>query len=131
MVVFLVLALGFIIFYPDDKPYEPPIREVPLECQEFKDDVCALFDCMVDQCWCDDFSDPVLPAAETEISNEEEAIAFIEQYLESSNSEYNDVRSANALNDVFFNVFAYNVMDDEKVFTVRADGTIILTVCGI
>ena len=51
--------------------------------------------------------------------------------MESSNSEYNDVSRAVALNDVFFNVFTYNKMGDEKVFTVRTDGVIIIAVCGI
>ncbi|MCK5060165.1 MAG: hypothetical protein KAR00_03440 [Candidatus Pacebacteria bacterium] len=129
--VSLVVVVGYVLFYPDDRPYKPPIKEIPLKCQEFQSDTCALFDCMVDQCWCDDFFSPVLAEEKTKILNEEGAIALMEQYLENNDSEYNDVRKAIALNGVFFNVFVYNPNGDEKVFTVRTDGTIIVTVCGV
>lgn len=30
--------------------------EIPIGCIDYKDDVCELFDCMVDLCWSDESS---------------------------------------------------------------------------
>ena len=107
--------------------------EVPPECSEYKDDVCALFDCMVDQCWCDD-SSPELPVIYEPtgivITNEDEAKNIVMQYLSDNNLEY-QIENCIQLNSVFFNVFASDENSDEIVYTVAADGTIIKTICGV
>ncbi len=114
-----------------------PTAEMSPECIENGNDVCALFDCMVDLCWCDsgNFPSPVLVEGTTTISSEQEAINLVKDYVQTTDSEYSDVRRAVNLGDdvhrVFFNVFAYNDANDEKVFTVAADGTIIKTICGV
>jgi len=114
-----------------------PTAEIPGECLQFRDDVCGLFDCMVDRCWCDDghFPSPIIKEGSSTVQNEAEAIAAVQAYVNETGSEYSDVRRAVNLSDeihrVFFNVFAYNESGDEQVFTLAADGTIILTQCGV
>jgi len=111
--------------------------EIPGECLQFKDDVCGLFDCMVEMCWCDDghFPSPIIKEGSSTVQNEEEAVNAVQAYVTETGSEYSDVQRAVNLGDnihrVFFNVFAYNEAGDEKVFTVAADGTILLTICGV
>ena len=113
-----------------------PTAEIPQDCRGFRDDVCGLFDCMVDSCWCDETTaNPILWQWNNIVRNEEEAMAAVWEYVQSSGLEYSEVRKAVNLGDdahrVFFNVFVYNAWGDEKVFTVAADGTIIKTVCGV
>ncbi|MCK5040298.1 MAG: hypothetical protein KAR87_04995 [Candidatus Aenigmarchaeota archaeon] len=107
--------------------------EIDSNCVEYRDDVCALFECMVERCWCDD-SSPELPILyEKEgisIADEEEAIAIVGEYIQDSEYKDYDVIRVIKLNNVFFNVFAQNA-DDEIVFTIAADGTIIKTICGV
>ena len=107
--------------------------EIDSNCVEYRDDVCALFECMVERCWCDD-SSPELPILyEKEgisIADEEEAIAIVGEYIQDSEYKDYDVTRVIKLNNVFFNVFAQNA-DDEIVFTIAADGTIIKTICGV
>ena len=111
--------------------------EIPGECLDFREDVCGLFDCMVDMCWCDsgNFPSPIIKEGTESVQSEQEAINLVQSYVDESGSEYNDVRRAVNLSDdihrVFFNVFAFNAAEDEKVFTVAADGTIIVTQCGV
>ena len=107
--------------------------EVPPECSDYKDDVCALFDCMVDRCWCDDSSpeSPVIyEPTGVVITNEDEAKKNVMQYLNDNDLEYK-IENCIQLNSVFFNVFASDENDDEVVYTVAADGTIIMTICGV
>jgi len=110
-----------------------PSAEIPKKCLEYRNDVCGLFDCMVDMCWCDEgqVPGPILVEGAGVIESEEEAIIAVKQYVEEASSDYRNVRRAVKLNSVFFNVFAYNAEGDEKTFTVAADGTIFLTVCGV
>ena len=107
--------------------------EIPKECLEAKDDVCALFDCMVDLCWCDD-SSPELPVLHEStgiaVTNEDEAKDVVIQYINDNNLEY-QVTNIIQLNDVFFNVFASDGYGNEVVYTVASDGTIIKTICGV
>ncbi len=110
---------------------------IPQSCADYKNDVCGLFDCMVEMCWCDD-SGPDLPIIyEKEgasISSEDEAAALVSEFVESTDleyKEYTNIVNVVALNTVFFNVFAENPSGDEMVFTVAADGTVVKTVCGV
>ncbi len=99
--------------------------EIPISCLSDRDDVCALFDCMVDYCWCDEmFPSSILIEGTTIISNEEEAMNTVKQV-----SGY-EVKRAVKLNNVFYNVFT-NAGGGEKVYTVAADGTIMKTMCGV
>lgn len=115
--------------------------EIPGNCLEYREDICELFDCMVDMCWCDD-SSPDLPIIyEKEgvaIQNEEEAMAFVNEYLNErlsgksgSSPEYIEVKRAVELNNIFYNVFAEEDTGNEIVYTVAVDGTIIKTICGV
>ncbi len=113
-----------------------PAAEVPGKCLEHRDDVCGLYDCMVDRCWCDEArpEGPILyETTGISIQTEEEAMSIVKQYVQDSKEygEYSNVKRAVKLNNVFFNVFAENENYDEKVFTVATDGTIILTMCGV
>ena len=95
--------------------------EIPQSCVDYKNDVCGLFDCMVEQCWCDD-SHPSLPIiyekTGASIASEEEAAALVGEFIESTDleyKEYTNIRRAVRLNPVFFNVFAENSGGDEMV----------------
>jgi len=114
------------------KEGDGPLAGVPQECLQFQDDVCGLFDCMVDSCWCDGgtFPSPILFKGNMEILDEQSAIIVVNQYLKSDDSEYS-TNEAVRLNSFFFNVFVYDVENNEEVFTVGADGTILKTICGI
>ncbi len=139
IIIFVVVILvGGIIAWQilkgskdENKPNQKTFG-IPQECQEFQEDICGLFSCMVKQCWCDE---GVMPNPISEngnnISNETEALGAVKQYLQETNSEYKEVKNAIKINDFFFNVFAYNSQQEEKVFTIGANGIIILTVCGM
>ncbi|MFH1663244.1 MAG: hypothetical protein ABH986_00225 [archaeon] len=104
--------------------------KVPDKCIQQKDDVCGLFACMVDNCWCESsVEDPVLFEGNTTIQNEQQAISVVEKYLLVF-SEPHTMTSAVKLNSVFYNLFV-DFSGEEKVFTVAADGTIIRTQCGV
>jgi len=110
-----------------------PLSDIPSECLKFKNNVCDLFDCMVDKCWCDEANipSPILLEGKNIISNEEEAMQAARQYVQDKNLGYSEVKMAVRLNNVFFNVFAYNSANEEMTFTVASDGTILKTICGV
>jgi len=111
--------------------------EIPGECLEHGEDICGLFDCMVEMCWCMETgpSGAILKQGSTAVSSEEKAVELVQSFVDETGSEYSDVKRAVSLHEepyqVFFNVFAENESGDETVFTVAADGTIFKTVCGI
>ncbi|MFH1404054.1 MAG: hypothetical protein ABIH11_07290 [Candidatus Altiarchaeota archaeon] len=107
--------------------------EIPQECRGERDDVCGLFECMVEQCWCSDYrvEGPVLVEGKSPVRTPGEAKQVVVDYVKAEKISYSDVRRAAELNDVFFNVFAYDKNGDEMVYTVAADGAIILTECGV
>ena len=110
-----------------------PSAEVPVECAEFKDEPCELFSCMTKSCWCnpgDNGRAIVYEKEETLLKSEGSAIGIVEEYLKEKGLEY-EVDSAVEINNIFYNVFAYDEKRDEKVFTVAVDGTIMITMCGI
>lgn len=112
-----------------------PTAKLPDSCISFGNDVCGLFDCMVGQCWCapESSGNPsaILAEGNTEIQTGADAMAVVEQYVNEGASGYTKNMKAVQLNNIFWNVFAYNSENDEKVYTVAADGTIIATVCGV
>ena len=143
LVIVFVLVFAFLLYYnlttkwhpgPDETRLYKGIEgaEIP-GCVEFKDDVCGLFDCMVDMCWCDDSSPdlPILYEKEgISIANENEAVSYVQKFVDDNNPTYT-VKRAVKLNNVFFNVFAENEAYDELVYTVAVDGTIMKTICGV
>lgn len=102
---------------------------IPEHCAEYESDVCALFDCMVDYCWCLESPDAVLVEGSGFVTSEAEARYAVEDYLESQGGL--TVKSAVKLNEAFYNVFAEDAEGNEEVFTVAADGSIIKTICGV
>lgn len=124
---------------------------IPDKCVDYNEDVCGLFDCMVDMCWCDD-SSPELPILfETYISFDDEqgAIDAVNVYISEmkhgniESSEFNldsefgidpnelKVKRAVQFNNIFYNVFVEDNEGNEYVYTVAVDGTIIKTICGV
>jgi hypothetical protein len=106
-----------------------PSAVIPGACLEYRNDACQLFSCMVDSCWCYDSPGMLLFKASGIVNSNQDAINAAAEYL-GEQSAYR-VRRAVKLNSVFFNVFAYNADNDEKVLTVAADGTVLKTVCGV
>lgn len=98
-----------------------PSAEIPGDCLAYRDDICSLFDCMVDLCWCKESPDAILVEGNTVILTEEEAMQHVEDNLGL------EIKNAVELNNIFFNVFSI----DDETYTVAKDGTIFLTVCGV
>ncbi len=117
----------------DDLALYKGITLIPDKCIQHGEDVCGLFDCMVDRCWCDEVGPkgPVLSEGVKPVESEQEAVEAIRKYLQNNDIQYKSVERAVKLNDIFFNVFASDKAGDEMVYTVAVDGTIILTQCGV
>lgn len=133
LILFVALFIGACGRGEDDlRLYEGiPTAEIPGNCIEFREDVCRLFECMVDRCWCGyEIPSPILLEGNSAIQNQEEAIDIVRNYLQKNYVIY-DVQRAVQLNTVFYNVFAYDEQYNEVVYTVAADGTIIKTICGV
>ncbi len=140
VVAFLAFNYGFSGFFDGGNQGDDqlnlyagiPSAEIPGECLAHRSDVCALYECMVDLCWCKEGSDQILfdGGADFLVEDEESAKRVVAHYLQSVGSDY-EVKRAVELDNVFHNVFAENAGGDEKVFTVAADGKIIQTVCGV
>jgi hypothetical protein len=148
-----IFVIGYIAYFtlttewhpgPDSMQYNGiEGTQVIAKCLEFKDDTCGLFECMVDECWCDD-SSPDLPFVfntQTPFNDEDGAIDAVKTYIaqlkydEGTTIEIEDpenlkVIRAVKLNNIFYNVFVdYN--GDEIVYTVAVDGIIMKTICGV
>ena len=69
--------------WQDRPPMYKEIEPVPNECAKSKDDVCELFDCMVDQCWCSEISPDgaILSQGSIVIENEEQAMQVVYDYF--------------------------------------------------
>ncbi|MBD3388921.1 MAG: hypothetical protein GF416_07630 [Candidatus Altiarchaeales archaeon] len=134
--VFLVLFSGCLYDWrgKEDSTFYGGIESavVPERCAGDVDDVCALFECMVDQCWCHPVGPDgaILEGGSGEIKSEEEAEEAVRDYLSQGN-EGLTVDYAVKLNPVFYNVFAEDEGGGEEVYTVAADGTIMVTTCGV
>ncbi len=139
LIILTVLLLGCIGVNGKDDPTlfkEITTAEIPEACLEYRDDVCGLFDCTVDRCWCNDVRPEGAILSQRSgitVQTEAEAIAIVEQFTKENTEyqEYTNVKRAVKLNNIYFNVFAEDKNQDEKVFTVAADGTIIQTTCGV
>jgi hypothetical protein len=134
MLFWVIPLMVFLSGCPEPLPeqvYFKNIDSAPIasECTEFKEDVCGLYACLAENCWCEQSPDKILMQGNTVVSTEEEAINAIKKFLLPVSSPY-EVKQAKKLNSVFFNVFV-EALDGEKVFTVAADETIIKTQCGI
>jgi hypothetical protein len=123
---------------------DTPTTETPQKCDEFESDVCGLFSCMVDLCWCHDLppSGGILMEGVREIITEEDAEEEVRRYLTGfynhedgvlfGKMRWVEVKNVVELNDVFFNVFAeVDGNGEEEVYTISRDGTIIKTICGV
>lgn len=104
--------------------------DIPETCEGLED--CAMFECMVDQCWCKPniLETDYLYKKDTTISSEEEAKALVKSFLDEKGFPYDSITNAVKLNGIFYNVF-YEVDGSELVLTVSADGAIFETVCGV
>ena len=151
MMMKVVVCLVLTVFFcgclcggtPDETHYFKGIESAPIPngCVEYGEDVCGLFDCMVDRCWCDDSTPtgPVVYEVYQTIVTEEDAEnavwVYIAELMHGENppeerAEEMKVNRAVKLNDVFFNVFC-DFDGQERVYTVAADGTILKTQCGV
>jgi hypothetical protein len=140
VVIVLVVVLLF-VFLPKDQDNgtnlykEIPGAVIPGQCMDFKTDVCGLFECAVDSCWCEESPKKILKVGNTELKTEDEAAEYVSNYLKEFGSEHKGIKAVK-LNDLFYNVFVqyyneeYQFMD-EVVYTVAVDGTIISTQCGV
>jgi len=107
---------------------------IPEDCVEYKEDVCGLFDCMVDSCWCKESPDQILLEGRTTVANEEDALNAVKNFIFTPYAtlpEGIEIENAVKINSVFYNVFVNNAFGEEDVYTVAVDGTIIQTVCGV
>ncbi|MBU2100739.1 hypothetical protein KKG83_05280 [Candidatus Micrarchaeota archaeon] len=143
---FLLLALilfclvgfsGCPLIDDHDKAPENAYREIhfaliPEECMEFKDNVCSLFTCMVDSCYCEEPEGILVKENKNHyvIGNEKDVVRDVQEYLNSINSEYK-AENAVELNPVFYNVFAFDSERNEKVFVIAVDGAILETTCNV
>jgi ribose 5-phosphate isomerase len=137
IIALVVLAVFIVVAYNkggeklSSAPKEVPV--IPQKCQAVKDDTCALFSCVVNNCWCDEniLDGPVLTETNEQIIDADDAASAVLNYLKSVDSEYVYDTEAVRLNDLFFNVFSYNKDNEERVLTISFDGKILETVCGI
>jgi len=143
IILLLIAGLGSLVYFayykwhpgPDDLRRYKGIAwaEIPGECLEYRNDVCGLFACTVEQCWCDESSaePPILyESADVVIQNEEEAVDLVKAFLKNSDFKEYNVKFAVRLTNIFFNVFIENADYGEVTLTVAADGTILKTICG-
>jgi len=143
----LLIGIVLLIFLagcnsvPDDLSYFNGIStaKIPQKCLEYKDDVCGLFACTVDMCWCDDstYKKIVYKSEGVSIQNKSEAIMYVEKFLDATIEgdvkylEAKKMTRAVKLNNIFYNVFGKDSTGNEIVYTLAVDGTIFRTVCGV
>ena len=131
LVIVIILGLSVSFFYmknsgEKDLPSSED-NQIPDTCLDFKDDVCELFGCMVDLCWCENSPNAVLYEQEgISISTTKEAVDYVKKYDNNL-----DVKRAVELNNIFYNVFSEDDAGDEIVYTLSTDGSIIKTICGV
>lgn len=115
---------------PPEKPAVVPFpADLPSECAPFNGDYCALFDCMVDNCWCVGEGALTEPVDSFVGVSEATAWYIVEGYL----LDYPGWNYKNSveLNEAFYNIFVEDAEGNEDVYTVAKDGTVIKTVCGV
>ena len=133
--VLLIALIGLIVLVGCNEPekifLENTSAEIPADCVEFKDDVCGLFECTVDLCWCEESPDRILLYGSVDVQDESEVIQTLRLYLNANYSEAMEIKNVVELNSLFFNVFVEDGEGNELVFTMARDGTIIKTLCGV
>jgi len=136
--IFVILVL--VAFSGCNEPPRPAyfngIESAPVksECVNSMDDVCGLFDCMTDLCWCYEGPDQILLEGNAVVASEDDAMQVVSDYIFAQNNTLSqgiELERAVKINSVFYNVFVNDADGNEEVFTVAADGTIIKTVCGV
>jgi len=139
LLVFSLLAL-ILLFSGCNEPQESAYYKgiesalVSSECADSKDDVCGLFDCMTDLCWCYKGPDQVLFEGSTVVASEAEAMQAVSKYISDPYATPPQgivVERAVEINSIFYNVFVTYADGNEEVLTVAVDGTIIKTICGV
>ena len=144
IILALVVIMGglgyFLLSNKEEKDTSVPA--IPTECQSFQDDVCSLFECMVESCWCNDSSpeSPILYETYITINDEQGAKDAVHVYITeliygdhgliSEEAKKMKINNVVKLNAVFYNVFI-DKEGEEIVYTVSRDGQILATVCGI
>ena len=142
--VIIVIILASLVYWavtqkwhpgPDALKYYRDIEtaEITKDCIDKREDVCQLFDCMVDLCWCDDSSPetPIVGFTEnTVLKTTEEVETYMQDFLEKNFYDW-EINNVIELNDVFFNVIMTDENGDEITYTVAADGVILKTLCGV
>ncbi|MFH1391450.1 MAG: hypothetical protein ABIH20_04025 [Candidatus Diapherotrites archaeon] len=146
LLIFLLVLI--LLFSGCNEPPRPAyfngIESAPVksECVNSMEDVCSLFGCMTDLCWCDEGPDQILFEGNTVVTSEAEAMQVVSDFIFAPHKALPqgiEIERAVKINSVFYNVFVLypsfeNVTGDDRdeyVFTVAADGTIIKTVCGV
>jgi len=149
VLVTLILFFGGCIFFPDNQGEDDLAYRVILEdnlseeCKQFSEDSCAAFQCMVQDCFCDEtyYLGPVLNEKFTVVDDEEHALKIMKDYIEENypiigadgqimGRRYSiDPQRAVKINDAFYNVFTLE-NGSESVYTVAVDGTIMKTTCN-
>jgi len=108
---------------------------IPSKCWEKED--CAMFSCMVSQCWCmpaevsGQPTDGIVGNAGKHITTEQDAKVAVATLLNSKNIQYNKILNVAKLNELFYNVFYEDELGNEQVLTVAVDGTMMVTACGV
>jgi len=138
----LIILVGVVVWQAI-KGSEDKNTAIPEECQKYENDVCELFDCMVDMCWCDDSSpeSPILYETYIKVNNEKEAkdavyayiaeLMYGDDLLLAEKSKNMKVVDAIKLNECFYNVFVVDEEENETVYVVSVNGEIIKTICGV
>jgi len=98
------------------------------------EDPCALFECSVENCWCDDVGPdgPILMEGNRVVASTGNATNVVTEYLTDQGimKDYNVLNTVK-LNEYFYNVFVENEDADEIVYTVSHNGAILKIFCGV
>ncbi len=144
IILALVIVMGGLGYFllSNKEGKDTSVSVIPTECQPFQDDICSLFECMVESCWCNNSSpeSPVLYETYIAVNDEQGAkdavYAYIAELMYGSDKSVSEeakkmkINNVVKLNAVFYNVFV-DKEGEEIVYTVGKDGQILVTVCGI
>ena len=114
---------------PEDSKFYK-LTPIPSECLSQSNDECALFQCMVNNCWCEAGPDAVLEEGNAMLLTEDDVSGIVRSYLQNKGEENFEIMSVADLDGVFFNVFV-EIDGQEEVYTVASNGTILKTQCGV
>jgi hypothetical protein len=131
LILVLSISLGCITGDPileDSKFYK--LEPIPDACWQYANDECAVFSCMVTNCWCEQGPNAILKEGAQKFLDEARAKGEVQTYLNEKNIVGYTIKNTAKLNDIFFNVFV-EIDGDEEVYTVATNGTILKTQCGV